>query len=439
MRPEKSDICFGKADKLYNRLDPGALSGLTGGGKRGIIGAESRREAAWGAFPDGGRGKSNPPQRGRREEKMTNRERMRRILHGEPADRLPAVHFGYWPELLQEWAEQGEISGELARAWNDGNEADFELDKRVGWDFNWQTMASGAISLRPPFEEKVLEVLPDGFKRVQNALGLIERVREGAGSIPAEDDWLLKDRAAFEELYRPRMQYDGGRVDAEALRARRAACADRPLGLHLGSVLGDIRSMLSVVGMSYLMYDDPELFAEIVDTYAEMQFRCAEDALASGVDFDFAHYWEDICFKNGPLIAPDLFEEVCARHYKKRNELCRKHGIDLISLDCDGVIARLVPAWFENGVNVMFPLEVGVWGDQFAAFRKTYGPRLKGVGGFDKTCLRKDRAAVDAELERMKALVSLGGFLPCPDHRLMPGSRFDLVCYYAEQIKKMKI
>ena len=142
---------------------------------------------------------------------MTNRERMRRILHGEPADRLPAVHFGYWPELLQEWAEQGEISGELARAWNDGNEADFELDKRIGWDFNWQTMASGAISLRPPFEEKVLEVLPDGFKRVQNAAGLIERVREGAGSIPAEDDWLLKDRAAFEELYRPRMQYDASR------------------------------------------------------------------------------------------------------------------------------------------------------------------------------------------------------------------------------------
>ncbi len=64
VRPEKSDICFGKADKLYNRLNPGALSGLTGGGKRGIIGAESRREAAWGAFPDGGRGKSTRPKGG---------------------------------------------------------------------------------------------------------------------------------------------------------------------------------------------------------------------------------------------------------------------------------------------------------------------------------------------------------------------------------------
>ena len=36
----------------------------------------------------------------------------------------------------------------------------------------------------------------------------------------------------------------------------------------------------------------------------------------------------------------------------------------------------------------------------------------------------------------MKRLASLGGFIPCPDHRLMPGSKFELVKYYAEEIKK---
>jgi len=57
----------------------------------------------------------------------------------------------------------------------------------------------------------------------------------------------------------------------------------------------------------------------------------------------------------------------------------------------------------------------------------------------DKTVLRKDRAAVDAEIERLKPLAALGGFLPCPDHRLMPGTKFELVQYYAEQIKKLQI
>jgi uroporphyrinogen-III decarboxylase len=138
-------------------------------------------------------------------------------------------------------------------------------------------------------------------------------------------------------------------------------------------------------------------------------------------------------------ISPAIFDELCAKHYKKRNELCRRFGIDLISLDCDGVTSALQSTWMENGVNILFPIEVGVWGDQFAAARERFGARQRGVGGMDKTALRKDKAAVDAEIERMESLASLGGFIPCPDHRLMPGTKFELVQYYAEQVKKIKV
>ena len=100
---------------------------------------------------------------------------------------------------------------------------------------------------------------------------------------------------------------------------------------------------------------------------------------------------------------------------------------------------KLLPTWFENGVNTMFPIEVGVWGDQFEAARNRFGRGMLGVGGMDKTAFRKDKAAVDAEIERMKRLASLGGFLPCPAHRIVPGSSFELVQYYAEEIKKIKI
>ena len=87
----------------------------------------------------------------------------------------------------------------------------------------------------------------------------------------------------------------------------------------------------------------------------------------------------------------------------------------------------------------MFPIEVGVWGDQFAPARERFGKELRGVGAMDKVAFRKDLAAVDAELDRMQKLASLGGFIPCLDHRLMPGSKFELVKYYAEEIKKIKL
>lgn len=373
---------------------------------------------------------------------MNNRERTMNILHFKDADRLPAVHFGYWNELLAEWAEQGHISKEIAEKWGDGNAYDRQLDKLIGWDFGWNhTRTYCANGLFPPFEQKVLEVLPDGSQRVQSRTGVIERIKPGVVSIPSEDDYLLKDRAAFEELFLPKLQFSAERIRKEILaKFNETRPDDVPIGLHIGSVMGQIRDMTTVVGMSYLMYDeDEELFADIVDTYAELQYKCAESVLETGAKFDYAHFWEDVCFKNGPLLSPDIFDELCSKHYKKRTELCKKYGIDIVSLDCDGVTEKLLPTWVENGVNVMFPIEIGVWGDQFEAARNKYGKELLGVGGMDKTAFRKDKAAVDAEIERLKKLVALGGFIPCPDHRIMPGSKFELVQYYAEKIKKIRI
>ncbi len=374
---------------------------------------------------------------------MNTRERCMNILHYKDVDRLPAVHFGYWKEVLAEWAEQGHISKELAvSARGDGSAGQRELDKIIGWDCNWHNLVGASMGLSPAFEQKVLEVLPDGCQRVVTKKGVIERVKPGIVSIPSEDDYLLKDREAFETLFKPKMQFFDSRINSEKIKAvfREKYEQGIPVGLNLGSVMGQIRDITTVMGMSYLLYDeDEELFADIVDTYAEMQYKCAEAVLALGIPFDFAHYWEDVCFKNGPLLSPSVFNELTAKHYKKRNELCHKHGIDIISLDCDGVTEALIPTWIENGVNVLFPIEIGTWGDQFEPARKKYGEQLLGVGGMDKTAFRKDKAAVDAELERMKRLASMGGFIPCPDHRIMPGSKFELVQYYAEEIKKIRI
>ena len=110
---------------------------------------------------------------------MTNKERAMNILRYRPADRLPAVHFGYWHELLFEWAEQGKIPLELAEGWGDGNARDKELDKIIGWDFNWSHVYGANKGLSPGFEHKVIEVLPDGSQRVQTYNGLIERIYRG--------------------------------------------------------------------------------------------------------------------------------------------------------------------------------------------------------------------------------------------------------------------
>jgi uroporphyrinogen decarboxylase len=106
-----------------------------------------------------------------------------------------------------------------------------------------------------------------------------------------------------------------------------------------------------------------------------------------------------------------------------------------VSLDCDGKIDALIPTWLENGVNVMFPIEVGTWEASIAPWRAQYGRAIRGVGGMNKTVFAHDRAAIDAEIERLKALVDLGGFLPCPDHRIAPDAKWENVLYYTERMR----
>jgi len=371
---------------------------------------------------------------------MNTRERVLNILRYQPVDRLPAIWFGSWNELLVEWAEQGHLSMELARAWGDGNDADKEIMARLGFEYNWQNVPGPASGLWPGFEREVVAREPDGFVLVRNGEGVIERLREGAGSIPGEVDWLLKDRESFEALFRDKLVFREERVNLEGIRWHVAANPPGdPIGIHCGSVLGNLRNVMTVMGMSYLLADDYELVREMIALLADTVYESVRRVLESGLRFDYGHFWEDICFKNGPLIPPDMFADLCGPHYRRMTDLLRQHGIDLVSLDCDGKIDELLPIWLENGVTVMFPIEVGTWRASLIPWREQYGRRLLGVGGMDKTVLREDRAAVDAELERLRPQVALGGFIPCPDHSLMPGTKFELVQYYAERIRSMPV
>lgn len=370
---------------------------------------------------------------------MTNRERTLGILRYQPVDRLPAVHFGYWDETLVKWASEGHITSEQAHAWADNNEVDAAIAQKLGFDFNWACCFGPRAGLFPAFERKVLETLPDGSRKVRNADGAVEIEKDGAGSIPTQIEHLLEDRASWEKHYLPRLQFTAERVDIASLQALpKPGERQNPLGLFCGSLLGKMRNWLGLEGLSYLYADDEDLYKEIIDTVGDLSYRVVERALMSGVSFDFAHFWEDICFKNGPLVNPAVFRELVGPHYKRITDLMKTHGIDIVSLDCDGCIDRLLPVWLDNGVNTMFPIEVGTWNASIAPWREQYGKRLLGVGGMDKRVFAEDRAAVDREIERLKPLIALGGYIPCPDHRIAPDAQWGNVAYYCEQLHKLK-
>ena len=397
---------------------------------------------------------------------MNHRERTLAVLNYQSYDRLPILHFGFWDETLAKWADEGHISRKDAEEWEDGNAADRRITKVLGFDANWAMTLGADLGLDPPFEKQLLEELPDGGRKVLDENGAIILEKPGVRSIPHEFDHLLKDRASWEEVYKPRLQWNRERfyramrrllleagealqMPTQKLSVERVTPMIRNMlldaakrrgmlmGVWCGSMYGKIRDYLGLVGLSYLLVDDPALVEEMIETVGELCYQGVKATLEGGLVLDFGHFWEDICYRAGPLVNPKYFKAKVGPQYRRITDLLNSYGIHIVSLDCDGKIDALIPTWLENGVNTMFPIEVGVWGASIKPWREKYGRELRGIGGTDKRVFARDYAAVDAEVERLRPLVDLGGYIPCVDHRIPPDAEWKNVQYYCERMRKV--
>ena len=87
----------------------------------------------------------------------------------------------------------------------------------------------------------------------------------------------------------------------------------------------------------------------------------------------------------------------------------------------------------------MFPIEVGTWNASIAPWRERYVSTVRWVGGMDKRVFAADYAAVDREIERLKPLMAMGGYIPCPDHRIPPDAKYENVQYYCDRMQSLRL
>lgn len=371
---------------------------------------------------------------------MINSEKIKKVLLNGDTKNIPVVNFGFWTETLRKWTSEGHIpKGEILER----PMADIEYDRigrELGFDFNWHIYYGlDQYILDPVFDEKILETYPDGKQKILDREGAIVLKKPGIASIPSEIGHTLMDRKSWEEQYLPRLKFTNETIDDNLMKKLKAEDEnrDRPIAVFCGSIFGRVRNWLGLEGLSYMAVDDEELLKEIIDTVGDFCYKGVEKALSYGIKFDYGHFWEDMCYNNGPLVRPKLFDELATPHYSRITALLKKHGIELVSVDCDGQIDSLVPTWLNSGIRIMFPIEIGNWNGNIISLRKKYGNYLLGVGGVDKSIFGKDYKAIDNELERLRRFVDAGGYIPCPDHRIPPDAIWENVQYYCDRFKKI--
>lgn len=354
---------------------------------------------------------------------MNDRERFNAVMHYRDRDRTFFTDFSYTNDTLENWYEQGLPRGT-------------DMDAYFGLDTFWKP-AGVNVSLFPAFASEILEDRGEHVVERQGDGVVVLRQKGRGRTIPHEIDHLLKTRADWNAHYKPRLDpATAGRYPADwAERVRRWRDRDWPLVISGGSLYGWLRDWMGMEAISYVIYDDPAWFEEMVVTVADCILGTVERAL-NEVQFDAVSMWEDMCYRAGPLISPATFKKVLVPQYKRLTERFRGAGIDVIYLDCDGDNRELIPHWLDGGVNCMFPIEVGVWGTDVVQLRRQYGRDLLMMGGFSKRILAGSQEAISREIDRLTPLIDDGGFIGFCDHRVSPDVPLANYEYYIDTVRK---
>ncbi len=354
---------------------------------------------------------------------MTSRERFLAIMNYEPVDRMPVYHWAEWGETAERWEREG-----LAR--------DADRHAHFGTEpMPWNIPINQGLF--PRFEEETIEETAE-YRIFRQGDGVVAQHWKGKSSIPHYIDFLLRDRASWPE-YKKRLQPDPARIPADLdAHIERLNAYGGAISVPCAALGGWIRDWMGVENLAYCQGDDPDLLFEMCDTLADLVCWTLDQTLPR-IRADLGWGWEDICGRSGPLISPWAWEQCVVPAYKKISAKLREYGTNLYLVDCDGYIDDLVPGWLEGGVNIMFPIEIGVWDADPMDYRNRYGRELRVFGGIDKRQIAKGAAATDAEIERRKPIMRAGGFVPLPDHLIIPETSLADYTYYIEQMKRLEL
>ncbi len=363
---------------------------------------------------------------------MTPRERFLAAMRFEPFDRPPLAELGTWDTTEQIWLAQTGKPREDVFAW----EADCDLKHRIEPDF----------AFRPAFEEKVVAEDETTFTKIDR-MGLTYRQFKDNPdtSMPDYVGFPVKCRADWEALKTRLDPTDPARYPAdwdEQMAMMRADgsvvnCYGLAANYYGGpSLFGFCRMLMGPEALLYAVYDEPAMVEDMMEFATEFALTVLDKALREA-PITYVQFWEDMCYRTGPLLSPAMFKQLMVPRYQRITERIRQAGIDVIFVDSDGDVSQLVPLWLESGINGLFPMEQAADHCDLWAYRKEYGRDLLIMGGIDKRVLAQDEAAIRRELEDKLPLAFEGGYIPTLDHWIPPDVSYDNFMIYWDLKKQM--
>jgi uroporphyrinogen decarboxylase len=221
----------------------------------------------------------------------------------------------------------------------------------------------------------------------------------GSDGIPYYGDGAIKTLRDLQQLTLPDPTGEelwGGADAFLAAAGDYATCAITRMG---------VASTYLAMGMeafSLALFDQPHLVEAVMERYADWAIVVAREASRRG--FDFLWTADDLAFKTGPLISPEMFRRIFLPHMRRVAA-----AIDIPWVfHSDGDLGELLPDLVDLGISALNPLEPGAM--DIAAVKKHYGKDLCLIGNIDVHLLATGTPAdIEREVRHLLSVVAPGG------------------------------
>jgi hypothetical protein len=320
---------------------------------------------------------------GRRRGSMDSRERFRKTMgYGSP-DRVPYFHEGMEEDVIQEWRKQGLSSGAEVYEM-------FHFDRRE--------------EIEPD-----LEALP-GLRRWPSSISELRRLHDALD--PDERSRLPRRWNTLVSKWRKR---------------------NHPLFLrvHRGFFLSmGVEGWKRFTEVMLLTLRDPVFVREAMRIQGEFSARIAERALQE-TEIDAAIFTEPIAENRGPLLSPEMYDDLVLKSYEPVLSVLRRHRVDTLILLTFANIRSLLPSIVKWGFNCLWACEGPQKDMDCRELRREFGRDLRLIGGIDLDVLRLDKESIKREIyEKVPPLLADGGFIPLADGRVRKDIPLENYLYY---------
>jgi uroporphyrinogen decarboxylase len=350
---------------------------------------------------------------------MVGVERITNILQRKPVDRIGLFEH-FWGDTQTKWCAEGHLAP------GESLEDHFGFDMQLCWPFN--------LTAKLDHEPEVLEETDETIL-TRDGNGAVLRRHKLHDATPEHIDFLVKDRASWEEHVKPYLVPDRARIDFAAYRNARNNAANRDR-FFAWSGVNVFELMHPVCGHEHMLVGmavDPDWVRDMVETYANLTIALMEILFAEEGHPDGLWFYEDMGFKKRPFFSLDMYREIIQPGHRKTIAFAKSHRLPVIMHSC-GFVAPLIPGMLDSGIDCLQVIEVKAGMDLVELYR-SYGDRLSFMGGIDVRVLYgNDSNQIESELAtKIPVVKGHYGYVLHSDHSIPDQVEYETYRFFVDR------